>query len=91
MIQFFFKSTYRWSLAAILLGLIALWYFWFKTDQIISSSLIVYTTGIVVLNIVLAYFSADRDNYVTRSLFLFSYIILSLALYTLYSVSRGIL
>jgi hypothetical protein len=91
MIQFFFKSPYRPALICLALGLFALWYFWFKTDQIISSSLIIYTTGVVVLNTFLAYFAADRHHYVTRSLFLFSGIILILALYTLYSVSRGIL
>lgn len=89
--QFLLKSPYRFSLFGLIFGIIALWFYWYKTDQIISSSLLVSTSCIIVLNTTLAYFSADRDHYVTQALLTISMTILIMAIYTLFSVSRGII
>lgn len=89
--QYLFRSAYRWAIAGLLVILVALWYWWFKTEQIVSSSLTALTTGTVILNIILGWFAYDRHSYITSFLFYFSYALLALVGYTIYSLSRGII
>lgn len=90
MLYYLTRSRYRLLIAGLVLGLIGLWYLWYTTDQIVSAAPIVLTTGFVLLNIALGFFSFTRHHYVTKFIFIFTYGILVLSLYSLYVLSRGI-
>lgn len=89
--HYLFQSPYCWAIAGLITLLGVLWYWWFKTDQIVSSSLTTLATGTVLLNIGLGFFAYDRHRYITKFLFYFSYGLLALVGYTIYSLSRGII
>jgi hypothetical protein len=88
--HYLLKSKYRLPIAGLVILLIGLWYFWYTTDQVVSTNLVVYTTGTVLLNVILGFFAHDRHSYATRYLFLFTYGIVALAVYTFYYLSKGI-
>lgn len=90
MLHYLLRSTYRLTIWGLFLGLATLWYLWFSANQIAPIAPVIYTSGIVLLNIVLTYFSFSRNLYVTRFIFLFTYGILVLVGYTIIVLSRGI-
>ena len=90
MIDYLFRSVYRWAIWGLVGCLALVWLYWFRTDQLVASSVLVYTSGVLLLNLVLGYFSYDRHPFITRFIFYFSYALLLLITYSLYSVIRGI-
>lgn len=87
---FLFKSNYRYALLGLISAVAVLWYLWLESEQIIGAALPVATSGIVLLNIVLSFFAHDRNRFVTRFLITTSYFVVALAIYAIYSVSRGL-
>lgn len=84
------KSEFRLAIAGLIVGTAGLWYFWYATDQIMSIEPLIYTSGIVILNIALAFFSYNRQFYTTRFIFVSTYFILLLIAYGLYTLTRSI-
>ncbi len=90
MIHYLFKSIYRLPILGLILGVIGIWVLWLKTEQLTNVSLVILTSGITVLNIILGYFSFSRSKYIANTIFLFSYGILLLLVYSIYIATRGI-
>ncbi len=88
MLTYLFRSAYRFAILGLIVALIGLWYFWVRTE--VSSSLNLYTTAIVLLNTALAGFTYDRQTFITKSLFFFSYLVVILAAYTLVALILSI-
>lgn len=90
MIQFFIHRSYRLVVISLALGVGGLWYVWYATDQIGSMSALLYGSGVILLNVVLASVSFDRHPYLAKLFIWFSYTILLLLAYNLFMISRGI-
>lgn len=87
---FLFKSRYRLSLFGLVLGLIILWASWYFTEQLVSLFALQYVSGVVLLNVVLAYFAADRQPYLARFLIGISYLLIVLLGYNNVMIIRGL-
>ncbi len=88
--HYFFRSAYRLPILALVVTIIGLWVVWYRTFELISPTLLVYCTGIILLNIMLGFFAYDRQTTITRFLFFFSYGIIVLVGYALIAAIRGI-
>lgn len=91
MIYYIFRSPYRLAIAGLVVLVAALWFAWYRTDQIMSVSPLLYVTLLIFINLILAYFSSSRIVDITRYLFWFSYLALILVAYNLYVLTRGII
>lgn len=91
MLHYFLKSRYRFILAGLVLCVVGVWFYWYQTEQIASPTIIIYASGVALLNVALSFFSFTRFPYITRFLLLFSFVLLGLAAYGIYTVSRGVL
>ena len=90
MIHYLFRSRYRFAILGICSALAGLWYAWYRTDQIMSISPLLYASFLVIMNLFLAYYASTRHTIITRYLFLFSYAIIVLVTYNLVILVRGI-
>lgn len=86
----FSRQSFRRASLGLIAALVALWYIWLKTDQIISSVLPIAVTAMTLINSALSFIATDRQPYIARFLTICSYLLIGLAVYTLYSLSRGI-
>jgi hypothetical protein len=91
MLTFFTRSRYRFPIYGLLFLLLVDWALWFATGQISGPEPLLYVTGVLLLNIVLAYFATTRIPYLAYFFFSFSYAIALLVAYMIITFARGVL